>query len=50
MAPSEFWRLTPTEWVWIYEAKAPAGAAGRLTGPELEELYEMLEDGEQWPE
>lgn len=45
MAPSEFWRLTPTEWAWIYEAKTPgARYAGGLTEPDLEELYQMLKD------
>jgi hypothetical protein len=23
MAPSEFWRMSPSEWWWYYEAKLP---------------------------
>jgi len=46
MSPSEFRKLTPSEWWRIYEAKKPRDPkndyAGSLTQKDVDELQEML--------
>ena len=47
MSPSDFWRLSPTEFWWQLEARGQiAGKRGDLTGDDRAELYEMLEEME----
>jgi len=41
--PSEFWRMTPQEWWWVYDAKVGEPRYGQMPESLVEELYEMLE-------
>ena len=42
MQPSEFWRLHPTEFWWLMEARAEAADKSGLTTDHKERLYQML--------
>lgn len=45
IAPSEFWRMTPAEFMWLVDAKTKSSQpAGGLDEAAYEELYDMLED------
>jgi hypothetical protein len=40
--PSEFWGMTPQEWMWIYDAKVGEPMYGSMPESLVEELYDLL--------
>lgn len=43
--PSEFWKMAPLEWWWLYEAKVKPHKSDRLSPSEVERYKKMLEEG-----
>lgn len=41
MAPDAFWRLSPTEFWWLFEAKRPPVMYGHMTETDAARLYRM---------
>jgi hypothetical protein len=50
IAPSEFLKMSPTEFWLIYDAKLPPKMYGKMTENEVERLVQMMEErgGEEW--
>jgi hypothetical protein len=40
MRPKDFWRLTPTEFWWLVDAKRPVKMYGSMTEFEVAQIYE----------
>jgi hypothetical protein len=40
MRPKDFWRLTPTELWWMFDAKQPPKMYGDMTEAEVAAIYE----------
>lgn len=40
--PGDFWKMTPQEWWWIYDAKIGERRHAGMTEDEIDELLEML--------
>lgn len=48
IAPSEFWRMTPQEWWWLYEINVGEGIrAEQDTRDRLKRLYRQSKEAEQ---
>jgi hypothetical protein len=46
IAPSEFWRMTPSEFDVLWMANKPEERRGNLGEHQLESLYDELETGD----
>lgn len=46
IAPSEFWRMTPSEFDVLWQANKPEVRRGNLNESQLETLFGELETGE----
>jgi hypothetical protein len=46
IAPSEYWRMTPSEVFLLMEAKTPEQRFGNVTESQLESLFEVYQKGE----
>lgn len=44
MPPRDFWRLHPTEFWWLFEARRPRQMFGSLTDEEVADLYDEAVD------
>lgn len=47
MAPTEFWRLTPTDLFWLIDAKRPPKMYGSMTEDQVAELWEITMEYER---
>jgi len=45
MQPDIFWRMNPIEFWWMVDARRPKKKYGSMTEDEVEELFELVEQG-----
>lgn len=46
MSPRDFWRLSPLEFWWLFDARRPGKMYGSMQESEVEELYaDFVESG-----